>query len=86
MQQLPLLVAGLFRNKIKMTPKQKALELYNKFRDENSVMTSNIIAKKQAFICIKEIIDLMIITLKWDEKTNGNIIFWQDVFDEMERL
>jgi len=49
-------------------------------------MTSNIRAKKQAFICIKEIIDLMIITLKWDEKTNGNIIFWQDVFDEMERL
>jgi len=30
-------------------PKQKALELYNKFRDENSVMTSNIRAKKTSF-------------------------------------
>lgn len=69
-----------------MTPKQKAIELYNKFREENSVMTSNIRAKKQAFICIKEIIDLMIITLKWDEKTNGNIHFWQEVFYELERL
>lgn len=40
-----------------MTPKEKAIELYNKFRNENSVMTSNIRAKKQALICIDEIID-----------------------------
>ena len=40
-----------------MSPKEQAIKLYNKFRNENSVMTSNIRAKKQALICINEIID-----------------------------
>ena len=40
-----------------MTPKQKALEMYNKFRNENSVMTANVRAKKQALICIEEIME-----------------------------
>ena len=39
-----------------MTPKEKAIELYNKFRNENPVMAINIRAKKQALICIDEII------------------------------
>lgn len=40
-----------------MSPKEKAIELYNKFRKENSVMTANIRAKKQALICVNEIIN-----------------------------
>ena len=40
-----------------MSPKEKAIEIYNKFRNENSVMAVNIRAKKQALICVKEIID-----------------------------
>ncbi len=38
------------------TPKKKALELYNKFRDANGTMTANGYAKKQAIICVDEII------------------------------
>ena len=39
-----------------MTAKEKAVELYNKFRNENAVMTANIRAKKQALISIDEIL------------------------------
>lgn len=44
-----------------MNTKEKAIELYNKFRNENSfrvccVMTANIRAKKQALIAVNEII------------------------------
>lgn len=69
-----------------MEAKSKAIELYSKFRNENSVMTANVRAKKQALICIEEIINLMVISFKWDEKTNGNIHFWEEVKDELNKM
>jgi hypothetical protein len=43
-------------------------------------------AKARTKICVQEILDFMITNLKWDEKTNGNIQFWQEVFDEIDGL
>ena len=76
-----------------MTPKQKANELGNKFY-QGSVFDYNkqghldeiLKAKNRTKICVQEILDLMINTLKWDEKTNGNIHFWQEVLDEIDGL
>ena len=40
-----------------ISAKEKAIELYNKFRNENSAMSANIRAKKQAILCVEQIID-----------------------------
>ena len=76
-----------------MTPKQKANELGNKFY-QGSVFDYNkqghldeiVKAKNRTKICVQEILDLMTNTLKWDEKTNGNIHFWQEVLDKVDSL
>jgi len=76
-----------------MTPKQKANELGNKFYqgcvfdyDKQGHLYEIVKAKNRTKICIQEILDLMTNTLKWDEKTNGNIHFWQEVLDEVDAL
>ena len=76
-----------------MTPKQKANELGNKFYqgsvfdyDKQGHLDEIVKAKNRTKICIQEILDLMTNTLKWDEKTNGNIHFWQEVLDEIDGL
>ena len=38
-----------------------------------------------ALISVNEIIDFMIV-LKWDIENNGNVIYWQEVKEELERL
>lgn len=43
-----------------MTPKEKAIELYNKFRNENPVLSGNIRSKKQAYICVDEMEKVLI--------------------------
>lgn len=66
-----------------MTPKEKAIELYNKFRNENSVMTSNIRAKKQTFICLDEIIK------SYNTKNliyTKEVIYWNEVKEELSKL
>lgn len=40
-----------------MEAREKAIELYNKFRNENAAMSANVRAKKQALICIEQIIE-----------------------------
>lgn len=40
-----------------MTAKEKAIELYNKFRNEFPVLSANIRAKKCALICVNEVLD-----------------------------
>lgn len=73
-----------------MKPKEKAIEIYNKFRNENSVMTSNIRAKKQALICVKEVIqqweyiDTYIADL--GGQLNPNLKYWIEVESELEAL
>ena len=76
-----------------MTPKQKANELGNKFYqgsvfdyDKQGHLDEIVKAKNRTKICVQEILDLMTNTLKWDEKTNGNIHFWQEVLDEVDVL
>ena len=76
-----------------MTPKQKANELGNKFYqgsvfdyDKQGHLDEIVKAKNRTKICVQEILDLMTKTLKWDEKTNGNIHFWQEVLDEVDGL
>ena len=43
-------------------------------------------AKQCALICVEEIINLMVVSFKWDEKTNGNIHFWEEVRDELNKM
>lgn len=38
-----------------MTPKEKAIELYNKFRNEMPVVSANARARKCASICVDEL-------------------------------
>jgi hypothetical protein len=71
-----------------MTAKQKALEMYNKFRNENSVMTANVRAKKQALICVDEI---MKEHNNYYDTIGENLArikyaFWKDVKTELEVL
>ena len=68
-----------------MTPKEKAIEIYNKFRNENSVMTANIRAKKQALICVKEIIYYMS-GLHDSVCYNNANDFWEEVKEELQKL
>lgn len=62
-----------------MTPKEKAIELYNKFRKENPVMAANVRAKKQSLIAVQEIIDTFIYV---DPKKG----YWHDVKEEIQKL
>jgi len=70
-----------------MKAKEKAIELYNKLRKENAVMTANIRAKYQALIAVDEIIQELI-----DYKFNNDvgddirIDYWQGVKKEIEKL
>lgn len=77
-----------------MKTKEKALELYEKFRKENSVMTANIRAKKQALIAVDEILDITKEEYQI-QYTNGEWSrdigyryseFWQQVKQEIEKL
>lgn len=74
--------------------RQKAFELYNKFRQANGVMAANGYAKKQAIICVDEMLELNIAWIdegiqkdypkRFDlEQTRE---FWQKVKEELNKL
>lgn len=72
-----------------MSPKEKAVKLVEQFEDhgwmdEKTSMWES--GRKCALIAVDEILDFMITNLKWDEKTNGNIEYWQEVKTEIENL
>jgi predicted AAA+ superfamily ATPase len=41
-----------------MTPKEKALDIYNRFRNSAPVLEANYRSKKRALICVDEIINV----------------------------
>jgi hypothetical protein len=69
-----------------MTAKEKAVELYNKFRNENAVLSANVRAKKQALIACDEILRLACLN-DTDGYTGSNTEkYWQQVKQEIEKL
>lgn len=74
-----------------MTPKEKAKELVKKYSEEFKEygvgnVWRRISAKKHALIAVDEILDFMILTMKWSENHNGNVHYWQEVKQEIEKL
>lgn len=74
-----------------MTPKEKALELYNKFRNEIPVMSANVRGKRIALIAVDEIIGEISTNRKLDwinERRDGEefIVYWKEVKSEIEKL
>ena len=68
-----------------MTPEEKAIELLNKFKP-HAKLSSKKYSRRCALIAVEEIIDYMTDAMKWDEETNGNILYWEEVKDEINLL
>ena len=73
--------------------KQKAIELYNKFRNENSVTTANIRAKKQAIFCVNEIIKALktttghcTLSLLDRQEIQSDFDYWERVRAEIQAI
>ena len=71
-----------------MTPKEKASELYNKFRNEIPVMSANVRGKRIALIAVDAIIkELVSVSFNYDLDFSDNILrYWKDVKSEIEKL
>lgn len=61
--------------------RQKAFELYNKFRKENGVMAANGYAKKQAILCVEEITELLCNLELLEE-----LKYWEKVQQELKKI
>ena len=72
-----------------MTPKEKAEELFNKFRNEiTSFLGDNMKdknAKKCALIAVDELIKIHYL-LTTTHETSPSISYWQEVKKEIEKL
>ena len=68
------------------TPKEKAKELVNKMGKNFIYFASREVAKQHALIAVDEILNLMINSFKWDENHNGNVDYWEEVKQEIEKL
>lgn len=64
-----------------MTPKEKAIELYNNFRNQNSIMSANIRGKKCAIIAVNEILNINSVDKDY-ELSN----YWNEVLTELDKL
>jgi len=64
-----------------MTPKEKAIELYNNFRNQNSIMSANIRGKKCAIIAVNEILNINSVDKDYDLSN-----YWGEVLTELEKL
>jgi len=69
-----------------MTPKEKAIELYNKFYNTSShphhIESRKDNAKKYALIAVDEILDV----LNGEDFSRNAIVFWTSVKQEIEAL
>lgn len=68
---------------MELTPKEKAKELFDDYYWE---LENDYKAKQCALKAVNEILNFMLIQLKWDEKYNGNVIYWKEVKEEIELL
>jgi len=65
-----------------MTPKEKALELYNKFRNEIPVVSANVRGKRIALICVSEILKVN----PQSDQEYSTVSFWQEVKHEIDLI
>lgn len=65
-----------------MNAKEKAIELYNNFRNENPVTAANFRAKRQAILCAKEILK----ALSFLSSDDILVKYWNEVKKEIELL
>lgn len=61
--------------------KQKAIELYHKFREANGVMAANGYAKKQSIICVDLFIEVFT-----NLEMASEINYWEEVKKELQKL
>ena len=70
-------------------PKLRATKIYQQFYfapDEDGYHSSNKYrAKVQSIICCDQILKLFIEDLKLDKENNGNVAYWQEVREELEK-
>lgn len=75
-----------------MTPKEKAIELYNNFRNQNSIMSANIRGKKCAIIAVNEILKIQTLkstkmSAKLDRYSESDSVeYWNEVLEEINKL
>jgi len=69
-----------------MKAKEKAIELYNKFRNENAVLAANVRAKKQALICVDEILSANPHSNPFNTVQESTHKWWREVKHEIEKL
>ena len=71
-----------------ITPKEKAIEIYNKFRNENAVLSANVRAIKQSIICVNEVIDVLsqYSGMHDQEFLDADKYFYQEVVIEIKNL
>jgi len=75
-----------------MTPKEKALELYNKYRNISPPLEANIRSKKNALIAIEELTESTFSKSKsWDNwkiqpADYCTTEYWQEVKQQLEKL
>lgn len=73
-----------------MTAKETAEELRWKFYQitpsQVSLGTEKTLVTECAKITVDEILSFQINTMKWSEEHNGNIHFWQEVKQELEKI
>jgi hypothetical protein len=75
-----------------MNAKEKAIELYNKFRNDAPVLEANYKSKRRALICIDQIIDNCPIKdygFRFDSissRLDESFKYWEQVKEEMKKL
>ena len=81
-----------------MTAKEKAIELYNKFRDIEPVMQANVKSKKRALILVSEVISVLkdigenLYDLQGTDSYNARCLnhdkkqYFKEVKQELEKL
>ena len=72
---------------MKLTPKEKAKELFSKYQNiyitEDSMGIDDELAKQCALIAVEEIIS---IKLLWFQKDTEHLDFWKEVKEELLKL
>jgi hypothetical protein len=73
-----------------MTPKEKAVELYNKYEQLGKDFTRGVsmaeFAKECALIAVDEVIKAIPDASDYDSPYNHELVYWQLVKEEIEKL